>query len=232
MAARDTIQFLVGTETAVENARTRVGGTAQVDGRFEGDLVAGHLVVGSDGAFTGTAKAETAEILGAFRGRLSVSGQLTVRTGGDVEGEIAYGALAIDAGGRMVGALSSAADAPAPADMAGANGERIAPGREPASPEPAPATMPAADPVDEPDTDWTIDPDAATAADTAKPAAPEPAPPAKKAPAPSKPARSAKGTGDARVAAPKKAGRAKRPAAGAAKPARKPAAGRGTTDEI
>lgn len=231
MAPRDTIQFLVGVETAVENARTRVEGTAQVDGRFEGDLAAGHLVVGSGGTLTGTAHAETAEIHGTVRGVLTVAGQLAVRATGDVEGEIAYGALAIDAGGRLVGTLSASSrpekpiEAPGPAAAAAAISEpEPAATGQVAEPESPPA------PAQEPEADWTVDPDADKPAETEPADMPNPVPARKAAPA-SRPAPAAKGKPAGKAAA-KKPAPAKRPAGSAAKSAGKPHASRKTTDEI
>lgn len=219
MASQDTIQFLIGAETTVENARTRVGAAAQVDGRFEGDLAAGHLVVGSGGTVSGTAEAGTAEIIGTFRGTLSVSGQLTVRSSGDVEGDISYGALAIDAGGRLVGALSASAASDKPAKTAAPDDVHDV---EPDTTSSAPADV-ALEPIEEPETDWTVDPDAETSEAPAPAKAPDPAP-ARKPSAP-------RGGKPAKAAPAKKAAQAKRPAASAGKPARKPA-GRKTTDTI
>lgn len=218
MAIRDTIQFLVGAETAVENARARVGGAAQVDGRFEGDLAAGHLVVGSGGTVSGNAEGETAEILGTFRGTLSVSGQLTVRSSGDVEGDISYGALAIDNGGRLVGALSTSAASEKPAETAAPDDVH---GFEPDTTSSAHADV-VPEPVEEPEADWTVEPNAET---------PEASPPAKADDAaPTRKPSAPRGGKPAKAAPVKKSAQAKRPAAG--KPARKPASGRKTTDTI
>jgi len=224
MATPENVEFLIGVETEVEHARARVGATAQVDGRFEGAIEAGHLVIGKAGSVTGTARTETAEIHGAFRGTIEVAGLLTVRSSGLVEGEISYGSLAIDSGGQLVGALTQAE----PGDTEA---------REQA-PSPAPAVVREVEAIAEveaePDEDWTIEPDAAV--ETAVPAEPaaEPAPAAEKKKAPSRPPKASKPAPLGRAAAAKSSAGAKASTAKTTsrKTGGKTAGSRKTTDDI
>lgn len=91
---------------------------------FEGAISScDHLVVGGsvasdldhcqsidiapDGSFHGTATVAEADIAGQFEGELTVTGQLRIRATGRVRGRIAYGTLAIEAGGRLLGIVES-----------------------------------------------------------------------------------------------------------------------------
>lgn len=107
MAGASEHQFYVGPETVVENATIKVVGTAQVDGEFHGALQATHLIVGEKGRLTGTVAGETADIMGRVEGTVDLSGQLSVRSTGLVEGRVSYGSLAVEAGARLVGDLAN-----------------------------------------------------------------------------------------------------------------------------
>ncbi|MGX1308400.1 cytoskeletal protein CcmA (bactofilin family) [Amorphus suaedae] len=113
MADANEHQFYVGPETVVEDATVKVVGTAQVDGEVHGALQATHLIVGEKGRVTGTVTAETADIMGRVEGTVALSGQLSVRATGLVEGRVSYGSLAVEAGARLVGDLANGQSAAA-----------------------------------------------------------------------------------------------------------------------
>lgn len=78
-----------------------VEGTVQVEG-FAGR----RLEVAEPGLFSGTAKVQDCVIAGRFEGKLSVTGRLTVKATGQVQGVIEYGALETEAGAKVEGKLS------------------------------------------------------------------------------------------------------------------------------
>lgn len=71
----------------------------RIDGKLEGDVnTSGKLVIGKTGTVEGTAQCENADIEGVFKGKLVVSGLLSLKGTAHVEGEIMATKLAIDAG--------------------------------------------------------------------------------------------------------------------------------------
>lgn len=59
------------------------------------------------GAFTdGKAEVEEAEISGTYEGELTVRGRLLIRATGKVDGNIRYGELEVERGGRLSGSLA------------------------------------------------------------------------------------------------------------------------------
>ncbi len=83
---------------AISSCRTLI-----VDGRVEGEVDAGELVIGEPGAVSGTVRVGSADIEGSFGGELVVDGELTIRAKGRVDGVIRYGQIMIEAGGRITG---------------------------------------------------------------------------------------------------------------------------------
>ena len=77
------------------------------------------LNIAEGGLFKGVAEVEDADISGTFEGTLTVNGRLVVRETGLVTGEVRYGELEIQRGGRLVGDIQAkdadqaSADAPA-----------------------------------------------------------------------------------------------------------------------
>ncbi len=59
--------------------------------------------IATTGYFKGTAEVEEAIISGEFQGTLTVRGRLFVRATGKVSGELRYGELEIERGGRISG---------------------------------------------------------------------------------------------------------------------------------
>lgn len=73
-----------------------VEGTADITG-----LQAERLEICSHGRLSGDATVETAIIAGRFDGRLTVRGQLTLRAGAHVTGEVTYGAFEAESGATI-----------------------------------------------------------------------------------------------------------------------------------
>jgi cytoskeletal protein CcmA (bactofilin family) len=63
------------------------------------------LEVAEGGLFVGTADVQDAVISGKFEGRLSVPGRLTVKSTGRIQGEVSYGTLEVEGGGKIEGQL-------------------------------------------------------------------------------------------------------------------------------
>jgi len=77
-----------------------------VEGQVEAELENSQSIEISDtGVFKGSADIENATVSGSFEGVLTVRGELTVRAGGRVEGEIRYGKLCIESGGEIIGSV-------------------------------------------------------------------------------------------------------------------------------
>lgn len=83
-----------------------------VEGRVEANLHdARELQILRPGRFSGTATVEEADIAGEFSGKLVVTGRLTVRSGGRIEGELSYGILKVEEGGQIAGSIAVDRDA-------------------------------------------------------------------------------------------------------------------------
>ena len=89
--------------TVVEGA-IRSEGSIRIDGRFTGDIqTSGRLVIGAQGVIEGTVDCADCESEGQVRGNLRVSGLLSLKASAQVEGEIRYGRMAVEAGARIEG---------------------------------------------------------------------------------------------------------------------------------
>jgi cytoskeletal protein CcmA (bactofilin family) len=87
-----------------------------IEGTVQADrLSARRLDIPEPGLFAGKAAVQDAVIAGRFEGRLSVSGRLTVKSTGRVYGEVEYGTLEVEGGGRLegqVGTIQAEAEMP------------------------------------------------------------------------------------------------------------------------
>ncbi len=78
-----------------------------VEGHVEAALKgASVLDVSENGSFNGEVEIEQATIAGRFEGDIRVSGRLTVKSGGFIQGTISYGELAVEAGATLDGTLA------------------------------------------------------------------------------------------------------------------------------
>ncbi len=77
-----------------------------IQGRIEAKLKDCRVIeVAEGGVFKGSADIEAADIGGRFDGDLSVRGRLKVRGSGVISGNVRYGELEVEVGGRLVGTL-------------------------------------------------------------------------------------------------------------------------------
>lgn len=81
-----------------------------VEGRVEGEIDAGELVIGERGTVSGTVRVTSADIEGAFSGELVIEGDLSIRSNGRVDGKIRYGRLMIESGGQITGDIQVVAE--------------------------------------------------------------------------------------------------------------------------
>ncbi len=77
-----------------------------VEGKVEATLTdSRRLEIASTGFFKGTANIQEADISGRYQGDLTVIGCLRIRATGSVEGEVRYGELEVERGGRLAGTV-------------------------------------------------------------------------------------------------------------------------------
>ncbi len=77
--------------------------TLIIEGHFEGSAKTRMIQVARGGSVSGEAEVETAEIVGEFEGKLTVSNRLVVHATGRVKGTVRYFAVEIEAGGQISG---------------------------------------------------------------------------------------------------------------------------------
>jgi len=77
-------------------------GDIQVDGRVEGDVVAGNLTIGEQGAIEGKVEAVTVRIRGAVQGEVH-GDSVTLLNSARVHGDIVHNSLSIEAGAWLEG---------------------------------------------------------------------------------------------------------------------------------
>jgi cytoskeletal protein CcmA (bactofilin family) len=81
-----------------------------IEGRVEAKLSDVHTVeIAESGSFKGTAEVEDAEISGVFEGDLVVRNRLVIYASGEVRGNITYGEIEIERGGRLTGQIKTVA---------------------------------------------------------------------------------------------------------------------------
>ena len=108
-----------------------------VEGKVIADAKCRTLHVNESGFYDGEIETETAEIAGRVEGRIRVRGRLSIRTSGQVSGEITYGELDIATGGRLAGDIRHQ-----PIEEKAAKAEPTAKTQPAAKTEPAPKSEP------------------------------------------------------------------------------------------
>ena len=102
---------IVGTITADSDYR--------IDGLIEGDLqCTGKVVIGEEGKVKGTITCQNAEILGYLNGKITCYQQLSLRSTGNIEGEVKTKTLIVEPGAIFNGSCSMAQKAEAAPEAA------------------------------------------------------------------------------------------------------------------
>jgi len=102
----DGKQLVVGREISL-SGEIKECARLVVEGRVEAALVDGQaLEIREGGVFRGPAEVEEAEINGTFDGRLKVRGRLLLRAMGTISGEVRYGELEVERGGKVHGQMA------------------------------------------------------------------------------------------------------------------------------
>ncbi|MBT3928639.1 MAG: polymer-forming cytoskeletal protein [Rhodospirillaceae bacterium] len=95
----------VGKDMGLKGAEISDCDRLVVEGTIDGTLTSGrYLEIDVGGTFKGSAVIDNAEIAGTFEGELRVHNRLAIHASGLVIGEIYYGQLEIERGGRINGA--------------------------------------------------------------------------------------------------------------------------------
>lgn len=89
--------------------------TLVVEGLVEATMDSRVIQISEQGAFKGSAEIDVAEIRGEFNGNLTVRQKLVIYSTGKVTGTIRYGKLVIEEGGQLAGEILFGAVPKAPA---------------------------------------------------------------------------------------------------------------------
>ena len=77
------------------NAKTDI----RIDGKLVGDVeTVGRVIIGREASVIGKVLCANADVEGVFKGNLTVSGTLSLKTGSNVEGEVFIQKLIVDSG--------------------------------------------------------------------------------------------------------------------------------------
>jgi len=81
-----------------------------IEGRVEAKLSDVHTVeIAGCGSFKGTAEVEDAEVSGLFEGDLAVRNRLVIYATGEVRGNVTYGEIEVERGGKLTGQIKTGA---------------------------------------------------------------------------------------------------------------------------
>ena len=94
---------VIGTDVVV-TGNVRASADLHIEGRVEGDLDCGNLVVGSEALIQGQVRAESARIAGRIEGAVSIR-QLTVESGARITGDVEYETISLETGAHVDGRL-------------------------------------------------------------------------------------------------------------------------------
>ena len=100
--------------------------TLVVEGTVEATMDSRLMQISESGAFKGSAEIDIAEIHGAFDGNLTVRQKLVIYATGKVTGKIRYGKLVIEEGGQLAGEIAFGAVANSKNAVAGKLGLQAA----------------------------------------------------------------------------------------------------------
>jgi len=78
---------------------------AVISGTVEGELVARDVLIGAAGVVTGNTQADFIDVKGELNDSITSKSVLIVRSSGKVNGDVTYGELEIERGGKIKGSM-------------------------------------------------------------------------------------------------------------------------------
>lgn len=102
-AAASPAKLTVGPNIKLKGVEITDCDTLVVEGHVEATMDSRVIHIAEQGAFTGSADIDIAEIHGAFDGSLTVRQKLVIHATGRVTGKVRYGLLVIEEGGQLSG---------------------------------------------------------------------------------------------------------------------------------
>jgi len=108
-------KLIVGPNIKLKGVEITDCDTLVVEGLVEATMDSRLMQIAEIGAFKGSAQIDIAEIRGSFDGDLIVRDKLVIYATGKVMGTIRYGKLVIEEGGQLAGEISFGASAKVPA---------------------------------------------------------------------------------------------------------------------
>ncbi|MBN8806977.1 MAG: polymer-forming cytoskeletal protein [Sphingomonas sp.] len=109
-----TTGFSVLGADVVVTGNVRATADLHVEGRIEGDVDCGNLVLGAEATIKGQVRGETARLAGAIEGSVAIR-QLTIEASARITGDVEYEAISIENGARIDGHLRHTTRQSAPA---------------------------------------------------------------------------------------------------------------------
>lgn len=97
----DRSRVLVIGEDTFLKGEVRNAGRIEVFGYVDGSIAGGLLVVQPGGRCFGTVNVENADVHGVLQGEIQTSQLITIRSTGEVTGNVQYGRLAMELGGHL-----------------------------------------------------------------------------------------------------------------------------------
>ena len=122
LAAVSPAKLTVGPNIKLKGVEITDCDTLVVEGHVEATMDSRLIHIAEQGAFTGSADIDIAEIHGVFDGSLTVRQKLVIHATGRVTGKVRYGLLVIEEGGQLsgdigLGAVGAAGGARTPAAL-------------------------------------------------------------------------------------------------------------------
>ena len=116
-AEGSSAKLTVGPNIKLKGVEITDCDTLVVEGTVEATMDSRVIHIAEQGAFSGSADIDIAEILGAFDGKLTVRQKLVIHSTGRVTGTVRYGRLVIEDGGQLAGDVALGGNAPVQATL-------------------------------------------------------------------------------------------------------------------
>ena len=116
-AEGSSAKLTVGPNIKLKGVEITDCDTLVVEGTVEATMDSRVIQIAEQGAFSGSADIDIAEIHGAFDGKLTVRQKLVIHSTGRVTGTVRYGRLVIEDGGQLAGDVALGGNAPVQATL-------------------------------------------------------------------------------------------------------------------